>query len=85
MDSPYEGFSFRISYTIGPEYPFQPPSLKFIDQIWNPFVEFKTGLICCDILKNKQWSPALAPYSKVLLSIISLMGETKIQEHGLNL
>ena len=74
MDTPYEGFSFRVSFAIGPEFPFKPPSVQFIDPIWNPFVDFKTGLICCDILSQESWSPALATYGKVLISLISLLG-----------
>ncbi|MCL4135881.1 UNVERIFIED_CONTAM: hypothetical protein GTU68_041141 [Idotea baltica] len=57
-NSPYEKYSFRLEYIPGPSYPYKPPKLTFKDPVWNPFVDFKSGKICCDILQEK-WSPAL--------------------------
>jgi ubiquitin-protein ligase len=47
-----------------------------MDKIWNPYVNFENNEICIDILKN-DFTPALTT-PKVILSIISLLGESKI-------
>jgi ubiquitin-protein ligase len=47
--------------------------VKFITPIWNPYVDYKSGKICLDILENK-WSPALC-LPTILISIISLFSE----------
>lgn len=67
------------------EIPFSPPIIKFIDIPWSPFVDEKTGKICCDIL-SYQWCPALT-LRKTILSLCSLLGETKMPEGeiGLNI
>lgn len=85
LDSPYEGYSFLIEYAARPEFPHKAPNVKFITIPCHPFVCPKTGKICCDIFTNN-WSPSLT-ICTVLLSIISLLSETKLPEDepGLNM
>jgi ubiquitin-protein ligase len=49
-----------------------------LDKIWNPYADFEKKLICIDILREK-YSPGLTTL-KVLLSIVSLFGESKITD-----
>lgn len=71
-DTPYEGGIFKIDIIFPPEYPFDPPSIKFITPIYHCNIS-ERGLICLDILKKK-WSPILT-ISKVLLSLCSLLSD----------
>lgn len=69
-DSPYQGGMFELDIRFPNDYPFKPPSIKFITRIYHPNIS-QSGSICLDILKTN-WSPVLT-ISKVLLSICSLL------------
>lgn len=71
--SPYEGGSFMLSIQIPENYPVSPPSVCFKTQVYHPNID-EDGRICLDSLKENHWSVAL-DISKLLLSIIVLMGE----------
>lgn len=41
-DTPYEGGTFVVDIQIPDEYPFHPPTMKFITRIWHPNVSSVT-------------------------------------------
>jgi ubiquitin-conjugating enzyme E2 H len=55
-DTPYEGGTWRIRFTITDKYPFASPSVGFIEHILHPNIDWASGSICLDAL-NKKWSP----------------------------
>lgn len=40
--TPYEGGTFKIDVKIPNEYPFRPPTMKFITRVWHPNVSSQT-------------------------------------------
>ena len=49
-DTPYSGGVFKLEILLPERYPFEPPKLRFVTQIYHPNVD-EGGRICLDILK----------------------------------
>jgi ubiquitin-protein ligase len=75
--SPYENGTYDILIKFTEEYPFKPPSVKFLDpnRIFHPNI-YRDGKICVDILQTK-WAPALN-VTNVLISLRSLLEDPNI-------
>jgi len=69
--TPYDGGIFKLELFLPAGYPHDPPKVRFLTKLYHPNVD-KLGRICLNILKPKEWSPALQ-IQKVLLSIQALL------------
>eukprot|EP01092_Planopodium_desertum_P007752 TRINITY_DN320_c0_g1_i2.p1 TRINITY_DN320_c0_g1~~TRINITY_DN320_c0_g1_i2.p1 ORF type:complete len:177 (+),score=55.60 TRINITY_DN320_c0_g1_i2:34-531(+) len=54
-ESPYAKGSFELTFDMTGDYPFKPPAVKFITQVYHPNIK-KDGSICENLLKEG-WSP----------------------------
>jgi ubiquitin-protein ligase len=70
--TPYSGGVFQLNIVLPNNYPFKPPTIKFITPIYHCNIN-SSGDICLDLLKDN-WSPAMT-IVKVLLSISSLLAD----------
>ncbi|OIR57138.1 MAG: ubiquitin-conjugating enzyme E2 [Amphiamblys sp. WSBS2006] len=68
--TPFEGGIFELDVTLPDGYPFYPPRIKFLSEMFHPNI-YEDGSICLDVLRER-WSPAQTIFS-ALLSIQSLL------------
>ncbi|OQV26262.1 Ubiquitin-conjugating enzyme E2 R2 [Hypsibius exemplaris] len=81
----YQGGYFRASMKFPPEYPFSPPTVRFLTKLWHPNI-YENGTVCISILHpptddprsgelpSERWNPTQNVHS-ILMSIISLLNE----------
>uniref|UniRef100_A0AC34GBN6 UBC core domain-containing protein n=1 Tax=Panagrolaimus sp. ES5 TaxID=591445 RepID=A0AC34GBN6_9BILA len=84
----YQGGYFKAMLKFPPNYPYAPPSMKFINTIYHPNV-YENGEICISILHppiddpqsgelaSERWNPT-QNVRTILLSVISLLNEPNI-------
>ena len=49
-------FLWKINLIYPNEYPFKSPSVGFINKIYHPNIDLKSGSVCLNVL-NTSWSP----------------------------
>ncbi|KAJ2654905.1 Ubiquitin-conjugating enzyme E2 14 [Coemansia sp. RSA 1200] len=88
-DSYYEYGLFRVEINFPPDYPNEPPELRFLSEIWHPNV-YTDGKVCISILHRagddpsnyerpeECWRPVLTAEA-VLMSVISLLGNPNFE------
>ena len=78
-----EGGFFRANMVFPKDYPNNPPSVRFVSEMWHPNV-YNDGKVCISILHspgddplgyeqaNERWSP-VQTVETIMLSIISML------------
>lgn len=86
-DTLYEGGVFKATLSFPPEYPLQPPKMRFVTPMWHPNI-YPDGLVCISILHapgddqygyedaGERWMPVHSVES-ILMSVISLLSSDK--------
>ncbi|VDM50540.1 unnamed protein product [Toxocara canis] len=68
-DTVYRGGTFFLELHIPKDYPFHPPTVVFLTQIYH--CNISRGVVCVDILRHG-WTPSMT-ISTVLQAIVSLL------------
>ncbi|CDI76434.1 ubiquitin-conjugating enzyme e2, putative, partial [Eimeria acervulina] len=55
--SPYQGGRWKLQIICPPTYPLVPPQVVMQTKCFHPNIDFKTGAVCIDILREG-WTPA---------------------------
>lgn len=87
-DTLYQGGYFKAHLLFPGDYPFSPPSIKFLSNVYHPNI-YQSGELCISILdpQNKddssgehpceRWNPSQTVRT-ILLSVVSLLNEPNI-------
>ncbi|CAF3264906.1 unnamed protein product [Rotaria socialis] len=68
-DGYYRGGSFKFSFDIGQNYPYEPPKVKCTQKIYHPNIDLE-GNVCLNILRE-DWTPVLN-LTSIIFGIIFL-------------
>ncbi|CAG0887691.1 unnamed protein product [Darwinula stevensoni] len=84
-DTLYQGGYFKAHLKFPPDYPYSPPTVRFLTKVWHPNV-YENGDLCISILHPpgddpqsgelpcERWNPT-QNVRTILLSVISLLNE----------
>jgi len=85
-DTLYQGGYFKAHLKFPTDYPYNPPSIRFLSKVWHPNV-YENGDLCVSILHPpvddpqsgelpcERWNPT-QNVRTILLSVVSKLGES---------
>ena len=78
----YNQASYQVELKLPAEFPFKPPEVRFITQVYHPNVD-EQGKICFDLVNaNETWKPTTS-LADVIKSVVDMIDHPKI-DHALN-
>jgi ubiquitin-conjugating enzyme (huntingtin interacting protein 2) len=57
-DSPYADGTFELLFKMPNNYPWSPPSVRFLTKIWHPNVSSAVGTVCLNATEM-HWTPSM--------------------------
>ena len=72
-DGFWKGIKYKFSFIIGDNYPYKPPKIKIMDQIYHPNIDLNWNNVCLNILTH-DWKPCLT-IQDIINSLILLFLE----------
>ena len=73
LGTPFEGGLFDLEIKFPEEYPFKPPSVKFLTQIYHCNVS-SSGNVCLSLFDKDNWNP-MYDIGKILMAMEGFMVE----------
>lgn len=80
-DSPYSQGLFQLEILVPDNYPFSPPSIRFVTKVYHPNIDDK-GRICLDLLKmppKGSWRPTIG-IEGLLIAVRMLLANPNVND-----
>ncbi|PSN50335.1 Ubiquitin-conjugating enzyme E2 H [Blattella germanica] len=79
----YEGGIWKVHITLTQNYPFSPPTVRFLNPVYHPNIDKATGTVCLNALSH-DWSP-LYDLSNIFESFLPQLLTYPNPSHPMNL